>query len=164
MKTWETICSIEKNNKLHIVFSRKMILRSSMMPSLLCSLRSSFRGAGSRRYRPSSPASMVPRILSSLFLVLCPSASSCDIPPPSSCTLVLVFVFSRSKAQPHHPPVGGRSSTLAAESSLHTGCTEYTPAFDYSVICLRARTESPNMPAFEVLTCCTSSLIIRQSE
>ena len=115
MKTWETICNIEKNNKLHIIFSRKMILRSSMMP-LLCSLRSSFRGAGSRRYRPSSPASMVPRILSFLFLVLCPSASSCDIPPPSSCTLVLVFVFSRSKAQPHHPPVDGRSSTLAAES------------------------------------------------
>ena len=136
MKTWETICNIEKNNKLHIIFSRKMILRSSMMP-LLCFLRSSFRGAGSRRYRPSSPASMVPRILSSLFLVLCPSASSCDIPPPSSCTLVLVFVFSRSKAQPHHPPVDGRSSTLAAESSLYTGCTEYTPAFDYSVICLR---------------------------
>ena len=152
MKTWETICNIEKNNKLHIIFSRKMILRSSMMP-LLCSLRSSFRGAGSRRYRPSSPASMVPRILSFLFLVLCPSASSCDIPPPSSCTLVLVFVFSRSKAQPHHPPVDGRSSTLAAESSLHTGCNEYTPAFDYSVICLRARTESPNMPAFETLTC-----------
>ena len=124
-----------------------------MMPSLLCSLRSSFRGAGSRRYRPSSPASMVPRILSSLFLVLCPSASSCDIPPPSSCTLVLVFVFSRSKAQPHHPPVDGRSSILAAESSLHTGCTEYTPAFDYSVICFRARTESPSMPAFEALTC-----------
>ena len=120
MKTWETICNIEKNDKLHIIFSRKMILRSSMMP-LLCSLRSSFRGAGPRRYRPSSPASMVPRILSSLFLVLCPSASSCDIPPPSSCTLVLVFVFSRSKAQPHHPPVDGRSSTLAAESSLHTG-------------------------------------------
>ena len=92
MKTWETICNIEKNNKLHIIFSRKMIIRSSMMP-LLCSLRSSFRGAGSRRYRPSSPASMVPRILSSLFIVLCPSASSCDIPPPSSCTLVLVFVF-----------------------------------------------------------------------
>ena len=115
---------------------------------LLCSLRSSFRGAGSRRYRPSSPASMVPRILSFLFLVLSPSASSCDIPPPSSCTLVLVFDFSRSKAQPHHPPVDGRSSTLAAESSLHTGCNEYTPAFDYSVICLRARTESPNMPAF----------------
>ena len=46
-----------------------------------------------------------------------------------------------------------RSSTLAAESSLHTGCNEYTPAFDYSVICLRARTESPNMPAFETLTC-----------
>ena len=91
MKTWETICNIEKNNKLHIIFSRKMILRSSMMP-LLCSLRSSFRGAGSRRYRPSSPASMVPRILSFLFLVLCPSASSCDIPPPSSCTLVLAFV------------------------------------------------------------------------
>ena len=152
MKTWETICNIEKNNKLHIIFSRKMILRSSMMP-LLCSLRSSFRGAGSRRYRPSSPASMVPRILSFLFLVLCPSASSCDIPPPSSCTLVLVFVFSRSKAQPHHPPVNGRSATLAAESSLHTGCNEYTPAFDYSVICLRARTESPNMPAFETLTC-----------
>ena len=82
MKTWETICNIEKNNKLHIIFSRKMILRSSMMP-LLCSFRSSFRGAGSRRYRPSSPASMVPRILSFLFLVLCPSASSCDIPPPS---------------------------------------------------------------------------------
>ena len=122
------------------------------MPSLLCSLRSSFRGAGSRRYRPSSPASIVPRILSSLFLALCPSASSCDIPPPSSCTLVLVFVFSRSKAQPHHPPVDGRSSILAAESSLHTGCTEYTPAFDYSIICLRARTESPNMPAFEALT------------
>ena len=92
MKTWETICNIEKNNKLHIISSRKMILRSSMMP-LLCSLRSSFRGAGSRRYRPSSPVSMVPRILSSLFLVLCPSASSCDIPPPSSCTLVPVFVF-----------------------------------------------------------------------
>ena len=72
MKTWETICNIEKNNKLHIIFSRRMILRSSMMPSLLCSLRSSFRGAGSRRYRPSSPASMVPRILSSLFLVLSP--------------------------------------------------------------------------------------------
>ena len=72
MKTWETICNnIEKNNKLHIIFSRKMILRSSMMP-LLCSLRSSFRGAGSRRYRPSSPASMVPRILSVLFLVLSP--------------------------------------------------------------------------------------------
>ena len=152
MKTWETICNIGKNNKLHIIFSRKMILRSSMM-TMLCSLRSSFRGAGSRRYRPSSPTSMAPRILSSLFLVLCPSASSCDIPPPSSCTLVLVFVFSRSKAQPHHPPVDGRSSTLAAESSLHTGCTEYTPAFDYSVICLRARTESPNMPAFEALTC-----------
>ena len=156
MKTWETICNnIEKNNKLNIIFSRKMILRSSMMP-LLCSLRSSFRGAGSRRsrrYRPSSPASMVPRILSSLFLVLCPSASSCDIPPPSSCTLVLVFVFSRSKAQQHHPPVDGRSSTFAAESSLHTGCTEYTPAFDCSVICLRARTESPNMPTFEALTC-----------
>ena len=132
MKTWETVCNIEKNNKLHIFFSRKMILRSSMMP-LLCSLRSSFRGAGSRRYRPSSPASMVPRILSSRFLVLCPSASSCDIPPPSSCTLVLIFVFSRPKAQPHHPPVDGRSSTLAAESSLHTGCTEYTPAFDYTV-------------------------------
>ena len=61
--------------------------------------------------------------------------------------------FSRSKAQPHHPPVDGRSSILAAESSLHTGCTEYTPAFDYSVICLRARTESPNMPAFKALTC-----------
>ena len=153
MKTWETICNnIEKNNKLHIIFSRKMILRSSMMP-LLCSLRSSFRGAGSRRYRPSSPASMVPRILSSLFIVLCPSASSRDIPTPSSCALVLVFVFSRPKAQPHHPPVDGRSSTLAAESSLHTGCTEYIPAFDYSVICLRARTESPNMPAFEALTC-----------
>ena len=40
MKTWETICNIEKNNKLHIIFSRKMILRSSMMP-LLCSFRSS---------------------------------------------------------------------------------------------------------------------------
>ena len=119
-----------------------------MMPSLLCSLRSSFRGAGSRRYRPSSPASMVPRILSSLFLVLCPSASSCDIP------LLLrrapwfwSLFFSRSKAQPHHPPVDGRSSILAAESGLHTGCTEYTTAFDYSVICLRARTESPNMSA-----------------
>ena len=62
-------------------------------------------------------------------------------------------LFSRSKAQPHHPPVDGRSSILGAESSLHTGCTEYTPAFDYSVICLRARTESPNMPAFEALTC-----------
>ena len=124
------------------------------MPSLLYSLRSSFRGAGFRRYRPSSPASMVPRILSSLLLALCPSASSCDIPPPSSFTLVLVFVFfTRSKAQPHHPPVDGRSSILAAESSLHTGCTEYTPAFDYSVICLRARTESPNMPEFEALTC-----------
>ena len=71
MKTWETICNIEKKNKLHMIFSRKMILRSSMMP-LLCSLRSSFRGAGSRRYRPSSPASMVPRILSSLFLVFAP--------------------------------------------------------------------------------------------
>ena len=152
MKTWETICNIEKNNKLYIIFSRKMILRSSMMHSLLCPLRSSFRGAGSRRYRPSSPASMVPRILLFLFLVLCPSATSCDI-PPSSCTLVLVFVVSRSKAQPHHPPVDSRSSTLAAESSLHTGYTEYTPAFDYSVICLRARTESPNMPAFEALTC-----------
>ena len=151
MKTWETICNIEKNNKLHIIFSRKMILRSSMMP-LLCFLRSSFRGTGSRRYRPSSPASMVPRILSSLFQVLRPSASSCDIPPPSSCTLVLVFVFCTIE-QPHHLPVDGRSSTLAAESSLHTGCTEYTPAFDYSVICLRARTESPNMPAFEALTC-----------
>ena len=103
-----------------------------MLPTLLCSLRFSFREAGSRRYRPSSSASMVPRILSSLFLVICPSASSCDIPPPSSCTLVLVFVFSRSKAQPHHPPVDGRSSILAAESSLHTGCTEYTPAFDYT--------------------------------
>ena len=154
MKTWETICNIEKNNKPHIIFSRNMILCSSMMP-LLCSLRSSFRGAGSRRYRPSSPASMVPRILSSFFLVLCPSASSCDIPPPSSSTLVLVFVFSRPKAQPYHPPVDGRSSTLAAESSLHTGCTEYTPAFDYGVICLRARTESPNVPAFEALICTT---------
>ena len=153
MKTWETICNIEKNNRLDLIFSRKMILRSSMMPSLLCSLRSSFRGAGSRRYRPSSPASMVPRILSSLFPVLCPSASSCDMPPPSSCTLILVFVFSRSKAQPHHPPVDGRPSILAAESSLHTACTEYTPAFDYSVICVRARTESPNMPAFEALAC-----------
>ena len=98
MKTWETICNIEKNNKLHIIFSRKMILRSSMMP-LLCSLRSSFRGAGSRRYRPSSPASMVPRILSFLFLVLCPSASSCDIPPPSSCTLDITDLTSvRSKS------------------------------------------------------------------
>ena len=124
-----------------------------MMPPLLCSFRSSFRGAGSRRYRPSSPASMVPRILSSFFLALCPSASSCDIPAPSSCTLFLVFVFSRSKPQPHHWPVDGRSSILAAESSLHTGCTEYTPAFDHSIICLRARTESPNMPAFEALTC-----------
>ena len=28
MKTWETICNIEKNNKLYIIFSRKMILRS----------------------------------------------------------------------------------------------------------------------------------------
>ena len=149
MTTWETICNIEKNNKLHIIFSRKMILRSSMMP-LLCFLRSSFRGTGSRRYRPSSPASMVPRILSSLFLVLCPSASSCDIPPPSWFGSLF---FSRSKAQPHHPPVDGRYSTLAAESSLHTGCTAYTLAFDYSVICLRARTESPNMPAFEALTC-----------
>ena len=46
-----------------------------------------------------------------------------------------------------------KTQTLAAESSLHTGCTEYTPAFDYSVICLRARTESPNMPAFEALAC-----------
>ena len=113
-----------------------------MMPSLLCSLRSSFRGAGSRRYHPSSPASMVPRILSSLFLVICPSVSSCDIPPPSSCTLVLVFVFSRSKAQPHHPPVDGRSSILAAESSLHTGCTEYTPAFAHApnrLTCLRLK-------------------------
>ena len=119
MKTWETICNIEKNNKLHIIFSRKMILRSSMMP-LLCSLRSSFCGAGSRRYRPSSPVSMVRRILSFLFLVLCPSASSCDIPPPSSCTLVLVFVFSRSKAQPHHPPVDGRSSTLLPPSPAYT--------------------------------------------
>ena len=54
--------------------------------------------------------------------------------------------------QPHHPPVDGRSSILATESSLHTGCTEYTPAFDYSIICLRARTESPNLPAFEALT------------
>ena len=27
MKTWETICNIEKNNKLHITFSRKMILK-----------------------------------------------------------------------------------------------------------------------------------------
>ena len=124
-----------------------------MMPSLLCSLRSSFRGAGSGRYRPSSPASMVARILSSLFLVLRIPASSCDIPPPSSCTLVLVFVFSPSEVQPHHPPVDGRPSILAAESSLHTGCTEYTPAFDFSVICLRACTESPNMPAFEALTC-----------
>ena len=84
MKTWESICNnVEKNNKLHIIFSRKMILRSSMMP-LLCSLRSSFRGAGSRRYRPSSRASMVPRILSFLFLVICPSASSCDIHNTSS--------------------------------------------------------------------------------
>ena len=64
MKTWETICNIEKNNTLDTIFSRKMKLRSSMMPSLLCSLRSSFRGPGSRRYRPSSPASMVPRIIS----------------------------------------------------------------------------------------------------
>ena len=100
MKTWETICNIEKNNKLHIIFSREMILRSSMMP-LLCSLRSSFRGAGSRRYRPSSPASMVPRILSSLFLVLCPSASSCDIPPPSSCTLVLWSLFFHDRRLNH---------------------------------------------------------------
>ena len=83
MKTWETICNIEKNSRLDLIISRNMILRSSMMPSVLCSLRSSFRGAGSRRYRPSSPASMVPRILSSLFLVFCPSASPCDIPPPS---------------------------------------------------------------------------------
>ena len=104
--TWETICNIEKNNTLHIIFSRKMILRSSMIP-LLCSLRSSFRGAGSGHYRPSSPASMVPRILSSLFLVLCPSASPCDIPPPSSCTLVLVFVFSRSKAHTIRPSTAG---------------------------------------------------------
>ena len=153
MKTWETICNIEKNNRRDLIFSRNMILRSSMMPSVLCSLRSSFRGAGSRRYRPFSPASMVPRILSSLFLVFCPSASSCDIPLPSSCTLVLVFVFSRSKAQPHHLPLDDRSSILAAESTLHTGCSEHTPAFDYSVICLRARTESPNMPAFEALAC-----------
>ena len=70
MKTWETICNIEKNNRLDLIFSRNMILRSSMMSSLLCSLRSSFRGAGSRRYRPSSPSSMVPRFLSSLFIVL----------------------------------------------------------------------------------------------
>ena len=136
-----------------------------MMPSLLCSLRSSFRGAGSRHYRPSSPASMVPRILSSLLLVLCPSASSCDIPPPSLCTLVLVFVFFtiEGSSQPRHPPVDGRSSILAAESSLHTGCTEYIPAFDYSVICLRAHIESPNMPAFEALTCaCLMSTALTQ--
>ena len=126
-----------------------------MMPSLLCFLRSSFRGAGSRRYRPSLLASMVPRILSSLSLVLCPSASSCDIPPPSSCTLVLVFIVFHDRRLNHtiRPAVDGRSSILTAESSLHTGCTEYTPAFDYSVICFRARTESPNMPAFEALTC-----------
>ena len=79
METWETICNIEKNNRLDLIFSRNMILRSLMMPSVLCSLRSSFRGAGSRRYRPSSPASMVPRILLSLFLVFCPSASPSDI-------------------------------------------------------------------------------------
>ena len=72
-----------------------------MMPSLLCSLRSSFREAGSRRYRPSSPASMVRHILSSLFLVLCPSVSSCVIPPPSSCTLVLVFVFFHDRRLNH---------------------------------------------------------------
>ena len=101
MKTWETICNIEKNNKLDLIFSRKMILPSSMMPSLLRSLRSSFRGAGSRRYRPSSPASVVPRILSSLSLALCPSASSCDIPPPSSRTLVLVFVFFHDRRLNH---------------------------------------------------------------
>ena len=44
----------EKNNKLHIIFSRKMILRSSMMP-LLCSLRSSFRG-------PAPGATVHPRL------------------------------------------------------------------------------------------------------
>ena len=124
-----------------------------MMPFLLCSLRSSFRGAGSRRYPPSSPASIVPRILSSLsksFASLLLRAIYLLLrPTPWFWSLF----FSQSKTQPHHPPVGGRSSILAAESSLHTGCTEYTPAFDYSVICLRARTESPNMPAFEALTC-----------
>ena len=125
-----------------------------MMPSLLYSLRSSFCGAGSRRYRPSSPASMVPRILSSLFLALCPLLLRAIYLLLRYARWFWSLFFSRSKAQPHHPPVDGRSSILAAESSLHTtGCTEYTPAFDYSVICLRARTESPNMPAFEALTC-----------
>ena len=91
-----------------------------MMPSLLCSLRSSFRGAGSRRYRPSSPASMVPRILSSLFLVLCPSASWCDIPPPSSCTLVLVFVFFHDRRLNHTIRVSTAAPPSLPPSSAYT--------------------------------------------
>ena len=124
-----------------------------MMPSLLCSLRSSFRGQLQALpsvlacvHGPTYPLVFVPSPVPLCFFVR--YTSSFVMHPGSG----LCF-FSRSKAQPHHPPVDGRSSILAAESSLHTGCTEYTPAFDYSVICLRARTESPNMPAFEALIC-----------
>ena len=87
------------------------------------------------------------------YLIVCPFRNRLGARHDTTRDVRVCSIFSRSKVQPHHPPVDGRSSILAAESSLHTGCTEYTPAFDYSVICLRARTESPNMPAFEALTC-----------
>ena len=150
MKTWETICNnIEKNNKLHITLSRKMVLRSSMMP-LLCSLRSSFRGAGSRRYRPpSSPASMVPRILSSSFLVLCPSASSCDIPPPSSCTLVLVLVFHDRRlnhtirpstaAPPPLPPSPAYTPGALSTHQLSTTVSSVSAHAPNRLTCLRLK-------------------------
>ena len=152
MKTWETICNIEKNNKLDIIFSRKE--PSLVDDALLALLSSLFLSRGRLQalpsvlacvHSPTYPLVFVPRTLPLCFFVR--YTSSFVMHPGSG------LCFSRSKAQPHHPPVDGRSSILAAESSLHTGCTEYTPAFDYSAICLRARTESPNMPAFEALTC-----------
>ena len=153
MKKWETICNIEKNNKLDTIFSRKRTFARRWCPP--CSALFALPFAG-----PAPGATVRPRLRpwSHVSSRLC---SWSFAPLLLRATYLLLrhahwfwsLFFSRSKAQPHHPPVDGRSSILVAESSLHTGCTEYTPAFDYSVICLRARTESPNMPAFETLTC-----------
>ena len=120
------------------------------MPSLLCSLRSPFRGAGSRRHHPSSPASMVPRILSSLFLVLCPSASSCDIPPQSSCTLVLVFFFHDRRlnhtirpstaAPPSLPPSPAYTPGSLSTHQISTTVSSASAHAPNRLTCLRLKT------------------------
>ena len=117
---------------------------------LLCSLCSSFRGTASRRHRPSLPASMVPRILSHLFLVLCPSASSRDIPPPSSCTLVLVFVFFHDRrlnhtirpstaAPPSLPPSPAYRPGALSTHQLSTAVSSASTHAPNRLTCLRVK-------------------------